>query len=242
MTRLNLSSLLLPLLLSACPGKDGLLTDHTTASAGSTSAGTTDETSTDSAGTTTADPSNSNPSFPDPGGTTLDSDPSPSSPSFPDPDGTTLDSDSSPSSPTQPTTDGTSTTDTEDGPDVPEFSSDAALYQACGPADDLITRIEIGITDAVCDATWSGVDKFTITILMSAPVAPGEYTFELPKQAEARVDNGDGTPLFAADGTVTIDTWVGNQVTGSYQIILNDNTHLDGTFTGPYCGGRTGCA
>jgi len=183
------TSILLPLLLAACPGKDGLLTDH----GGDVPSTSEADDDTESAGTTTADESSGGP--------------------------------------------------TEHAPGNALFGSDAALYNDCSPDSSQGMRVNLGITDAVCQAPWIDNDILMLNLYNVVPPAPlGEYSLDLPNQADAWLDNGDGMPRFAVEGKVIVDSWDPDDVvTGTYDIRFNDDTHLEGSFAGPYCGGDFSC-
>lgn len=236
----RLRLLLLPLLLAACPGKEGLLTDHgddsSSTSPGTDSAGTTTGASTGDIATegTTSGDVTGDATGPD-SATTSDG----STGLLETTNPTTMTTESSSTTAVETTT-GDTTLDTTTGP-TPDFSPDAALYNDCAPNDGPAFRIEIGLTSATCDAPWPTEDKFRIVLYNMAPVAPGEYLLVFPNEGDAFLDNGDGSPQFATEGKVIIDAWQDDQVTGSYDVTLDGGTHLVGSFAGPYCGGPFLC-
>ena len=233
----RLRLLLIPLLLAACPGKEGLLTDNgddsSSSSPGTDSAGTTSEATT--SGGSTTDPTTTGDATGPDSATTSDG----STGLLETTNPTTMTSESSSTTAVETTT-GDTTLDTTTGP-TPDFSPDAALYNDCAPNDGPAFRIEIGLTSATCDAPWPTEDKFRIVLHHMAPVAPGEYFLVFPNEGDAFLDNGDGSPQFATEGSVVIDSWQDDQVTGSYDLILDGITHLTGSFAGPYCGGPFLC-
>lgn len=232
----RLRLLLIPLLLAACPGKEGLLTDHddsSSSSAGTDSAGTTSEATT--SGGSTTDPTTTGDATGPDSATTSDG----STGLLETTNPTTMTTESSSTTAVETTT-GDTTLDTTTG-DTPDFSPDAALYNDCAPNDGPAFRIEIGLTSATCDAPWPTEQKLRIVVYVEPPGAPGEFPLVFPNPADAFLDEGDDTPQFATEGKVIIESWQDDEVTGSYDLILDGGAHLVGTFAGPYCGGPFNC-
>jgi hypothetical protein len=218
-------ALLIPLLLAACAGKEGLLTEHGSSSDSSSEAATDSATSTSDG--STSDGSSTGEATTGPVNTATGTSTTAGTTSV----GTTTTGET--------TTVGTTTTgDTTTGG---QFSGDAALYQDCAPTDGPAFRIEVGVTSATCDAPWPTPDMLRIVVYVAAPAAPGDYPLGFPDGGQAFLDNGDGNPEFALDGTVTIDSWQADQVSGSYDVTFEGGTHLTGEFAGPYCGGPALC-
>lgn len=235
----RLRTLLLPLLLAACTGKEGVLTE---------ASASTDGPATDSAGTTTAaatdgetgpllttdEPATEGTTGPHPN--TSNATDSTTTP-FPETSATTgIDVDVT--GPETTTIMGSTGDDTTTGNGTIGV---AALYNDCAPNDGPAFRVEIGVSEPTCGAAWEATDKLTIHIYKMAPVAPGEFKLGFPDDGDAILDTGDGSPNVATAGTLTIDSWTDDQVTGSYDLTLDDNTHLAGDFAGPYCGGPFLC-
>jgi hypothetical protein len=210
-------ALLLPLLLAACPGKDGLLTDHggddssTTDSAASTT-GTASDTGLDTGETTTTDAT------------------------------TSSNSETTVATSTGPLTTGETTGETTGGTTGGDFSGDAAIYNDCAPNDGFAFRIEVGVSSATCNALWPTADKLTIAVYVMPPAAPGKYEVVSPDLGHALLDNGDGSPQSATAGFVLIDSWQADQASGSYDLTFEGGLHLTGDFAGPYCGGPFSCS
>lgn len=243
MTTLTLvpRALLLPLLLAACTGKEGILTDD---SDDSSSSSASDSASSDSATSTTGDPTlpstttTASPSEP----VTTSSDPTvATSTTAGTSDGSST---GGPETSTSTGTGSTSTTSEGDtGVDTTTggFSGEAAVYNDCAPNDGPAFRIEIGVSLPLCDAPWPTPDHFTITVYDAPPAAPGEYPLVFPNPGDAILDNGDGSPEVAIEGKVIIETWQADEVSGSYDVLFEGGLHLSGSFTGPYCGGPFNC-
>lgn len=241
MTTLTLvpRALLLPLLLAACTGKEGILTDD---SDDSSSSSASDSASSDSATSTTGDPTlpstttTASPSEP----VTTSSDPTVATSTT----AGTSDGSSTGGPETSTSTGSTSTTSEGDtGVDTTTggFSGEAAVYNDCAPNDGPAFRIEIGVSLPLCDAPWPTPDHFTITVYDAPPAAPGEYPLVFPNPGDAILDNGDGSPEVAIEGKVIIETWQADEVSGSYDVLFEGGLHLSGSFTGPYCGGPFNC-
>lgn len=230
MTDLTFRRALLPafLLAAACGGKSGS-TDTTTDDA-TTDAATTEPTTGTPPTTTTASTSDS-------GGTTTGDASS---------DATTTigvetltSTDTSSESSTASTTSTTSTTgvDTTTGGD---FGGDAAIYNDCAPNDGPAFRVEVGLTAAMCKATWPGDEKLIIHVYTMVPAAPGEYPLVFPNAGDAQYDNGSGNLIQATEGTLVLESWA-NDVSGTYDLSFDGGLHFVGAFSGPYCAGPALC-
>lgn len=235
----RLRLLLLPLLLAACPGKEGLLTDNSddsSSSSASTDSATTSGHSTGeiateatTSGDVTGDATGPDSATTSGGSTGVVETTNP----------TTMTTESSSTTAVETTT-GDTTLDTTTGP-TPDFSPDAAVYNDCAPNDGPAFRVEIGLTSATCDAPWPTEQKLRIVVYVEPPGAPGEFPLVFPNPADAFLDEGDDTPQFATEGKVIIESWQDDEVTGSYDLILDGGAHLVGSFAGPYCGGPFNC-
>lgn len=226
-------ALLLPLLLlAACPGKDGLLTDNSSDDSGATTTATTDD-PTDSATSTTSTASDTGLLTTTATTSTTTSETTVETSTGPLTTGDTT---------TGETTGDTTTTNTTTGETTGgDFSGDAAIYNDCAPNDGPAFRIELGVISATCGALWPTADKLTISVYVAPPAAPGKYELVFPNLGDAMLDNGDGSPQFATAGFVVIDSWQADQVSGSYDLTLEGGLHLTGDFAGPYCGGPFLC-
>lgn len=111
---------------------------------------------------------------------------------------------------------------------------DAALNDACAPDDGPAVAIRPGLVAPMCEAEWSD-ESLRIVIFMAAPLAPGVY--ELGDGLGFATRQGKDDPDFVSGtaGSVTIESWDGAAVVGSYSVTFMDASVREGGFSGPYC-------
>lgn len=231
MTELTLRRALLPALLlaAACGGKPGS-TDATTDAATDTA---TTEPTTEPTTDTGTPPTTTTATTSDSGGTGDASSDATTTIGV-----ETLTSTDTGSETTTTTTDSTTGVDTTTGGD---FGGDAAIYNDCAPNDGPAFRVEVGLTAAMCKATWPGDQKLLIHVYTMVPAAPGEYPLVFPNAGDAQFDNGDGNLIQATEGTLVLESWANDVVTGTYDLTFDGGLHFVGAFSGPYCAGPALC-
>lgn len=111
---------------------------------------------------------------------------------------------------------------------------DAALGDACAPDDGPAVALRPGLVEPMCEAKWSD-ESLRIVIFMAAPLAPGVY--ELGDGLGFATRQGKDDPDFVSGiaGSVTIESWDGAAVVGSYSVTFMDASVREGGFSGPYC-------
>lgn len=205
------------LVLPACPGgkcDEGANCSEVTESTGTTDATGSTTGSTGSTGSTTDEPTGSGTESPP--GTTTD---------VPVTTGSTTD-----------TTTGSTTDDPSTTTGDPPLVGDPASYgQACAPDDGPATEFKIQLAERLCDSDWpEDVPLFRITIFEGIPQAQGDYVLD-PGWGFVYYDTGDGNPLGAKSGTLSITELTADGLRGTYDIILADDTPLVGEFDAIYC-------
>lgn len=202
------------LVLPACPGgkcDEGANCSEVTESTGTTdSTGSTTGSTTDSTGSTTDEPTGS--------GTESTS-------ATTDEPSTTTD-----------TTTGSTTDDPSTTTGDPPLVGDPASYgEACAPDDGPATEFKIQLAERLCDSDWpEDVPLFRITIFEGIPQAQGDYVLD-PGWGFVYYDTGDGNPLGAKGGTLSITELTADGLRGTYDLVLVDDTPLAGEFDAIYC-------
>lgn len=135
------------------------------------------------------------------------------------------------------------TTSTTDGDTTTggDFGGDAAIYNDCAPNDGPAFRVEIGLSTAMCKATWPGDEKLLVHVYTMVPAAPGEYPLVFPNEGDAQFDNGSGNLIQATEGTLVLESWANDVVSGTYDLHFDGGLHFVGAFAGPYCAGPALC-
>lgn len=150
---------------------------------------------------------------------------------------TTGNSSASPST-GEPETDGT-TAGTSGGLDMGGApSTDATVVGSCAPDDGPALEFRLLLAAPVCGADWSGV-TLRVMLFQGGPLAPGDYTLDGGKGFAWVQEEGQPEEV-STDGTITIDGWDGDVVTGSYSLAF-EGFVIDGEFAGPTCPGGVVC-
>ena len=109
---------------------------------------------------------------------------------------------------------------------------DATVDDSCAPDDGPALEFRLRLPAAVCGTDWSG-DVVRAMLFQGGPLAPGDY----PLGGGAGFgwwQQGDLPPESSSEGTITIDSWEGDMVTGSYTLTFAGAV-LEGEFAGPRC-------
>ncbi|MBK7825979.1 hypothetical protein [Nannocystis sp.] len=93
----------------------------------------------------------------------------------------------------------------------------------------------------MCKATWPGDEKLLIHVYTMVPAAPGEYPLVFPNEGDAQYDNGSGNLIQATEGTLVLESWANDVVSGTYDLSFDGGLHFVGAFSGPYCAGPALC-
>lgn len=127
------------------------------------------------------------------------------------------------------TADASSGDTTTGGPDIL-----STVEPACAPDDGPALAFKIDLTEAVCGAAWTE-EELTIVLFQDAPLAPGTYPLDGAMGfALLRTDEMD-EGSFGDIGGLTIDTWDGAVVRGSYDVTFMDQQARAGTFVAVFC-------
>lgn len=111
---------------------------------------------------------------------------------------------------------------------------DAALNDACAPDDGPALALRPGLIAPMCEADWSD-ESLRIVIFMAAPLGPGVYPLGEGLGFATRQGMDDPEFVSGVQGSVTIESWDGAAVVGSYSVTFMDASVREGGFSGPYC-------
>jgi hypothetical protein len=109
----------------------------------------------------------------------------------------------------------------------------AVVEDSCAPNDGAALLFRLAVTEPVCGAQDKG-EKLHIFFWEGAPLAPGSYPIT-EGMGFASYQVGNKEPINSVDGTLTIDSWVGDLVIGSYELTFVDDSVREGVFAGPFC-------
>ncbi len=116
--------------------------------------------------------------------------------------------------------------------------TDATVENRCAPDDGPALEFRLLLVAPLCQADWAG---FTLRVLLfqGGPLAPGDYALDGGKGFAWVQEDGQPEEV-SSDGTITIDGWDGDVVTGSYSLVF-EGFVIDGEFAGPHCPGGGFC-
>lgn len=115
-------------------------------------------------------------------------------------------------------------------------SADATVDDSCGPADGPALEFRLQVMEPVCGAPWPG-DVLRVTLFQGGPLAPGSYMID-GGNGFAWLQQGNQQEQTSDIGTITIESWDGELVSGSYDL---PGLGLAGSFAGPHCPGQGMC-
>lgn len=107
----------------------------------------------------------------------------------------------------------------------------AKVNNECAPDDGAALEFQIGVDMPGCDGSFVG--DLRIRVYQGAPLTPGDYPIDLANGI-AVFDDGTGEKL-SESGTLTIDGWRGSEVSGSYQVVFQDQSVAAGLFVAEHC-------
>lgn len=114
-----------------------------------------------------------------------------------------------------------------------EPAGSAIVENDCAPNDGAALQFKMEVTEPVCGAALAG-EMLRVMLWQGGPLAPGVYP--VGEQAGfATYQVGNNEPTNSVDGTLTIDSWEGDLVVGSYDLTFVDNSVRQGVFAGPFC-------
>lgn len=120
---------------------------------------------------------------------------------------------------------------------------DATVTPDCAPDDGSAYSFDIGLDDGACDAVPTGSWLRVVLWANLDPMAGSSWDLD-PASGLAQVQLfvGDGsTWLTQTGGTFTVDTWTSDGATGSFDVFLEDGTHLTDEFDALYCDAAPMC-
>lgn len=117
-------------------------------------------------------------------------------------------------------------------------TGDATVDDSCAPNDGPALEFRLELSAPMCGATWSG-DVLRVMLYQGGPLAPGVYM--LAGNGFASLEQGGQPPVTSESGTITIDAWAGDMVSGSYMLPGLTPEVIAGSFAGPHCPGGGLC-
>jgi hypothetical protein len=107
----------------------------------------------------------------------------------------------------------------------------AKVNDECAPDDGAALEFQIGVDMPGCGGSFVG--DLRIRVYQGAPLVPGDYPIDLANGI-AVFNDGSGE-LLSESGTLTIDGWRGSEVSGSYQVVFEDQSVAAGLFVAEHC-------
>lgn len=116
---------------------------------------------------------------------------------------------------------------------------DATVEDSCAPNDGPALEFHFLLAAPMCGAAWADL-AVRVNLFQGGPLAPGSYS--LGGAGFATAQSGDKPLVMTTSGTVVIDAWDGDVVSGSYELDFVDAGFvLSGDFVGPHCAGGGLC-
>lgn len=115
---------------------------------------------------------------------------------------------------------------------------ESRTIRSCAPDDGPALSVEIGLASKTCGSPAGG--PLLRIIFYTHIDNPAGNVFDLaPSAGEAQaIYNPGGDPsniIGSASGALSVDTWDMAAAKGSYDVVMNDGTHLAGTFDAIAC-------
>lgn len=109
----------------------------------------------------------------------------------------------------------------------------AIVENSCAPDDGPALEFKLEIEAPVCGAQPVG-EKLRLLLWQGGPLPAGVYPVG-EQTGFATYQVGNNEPVNSVAGTLTIESWVGDVVVGSYDLTFVDDSARQGAFTGPFC-------
>lgn len=109
----------------------------------------------------------------------------------------------------------------------------------CAPDDGAALEFKLEVEAPVCGTQLAG-EGLRIFLWQGGPLPAGVYPIG-EQTGFATYQIGNDEPTNSVDGTLTIESWVGDLVVGSYDLTFIDNSVRQGDFVGPFCMVDTFC-
>lgn len=123
-----------------------------------------------------------------------------------------------------------SSTDTGGG------QGEASKYgEACAPDDGPAVEFQIGLDVRACTGVFpEDAPLFRIVLFQGVDLPLGEHVLD-GGLGFAYLDKGDGMPVTGMVGNITVTAKTSDGLLGTYDVTLDDDTHLSGTLDALYC-------
>ncbi len=112
-----------------------------------------------------------------------------------------------------------------------EEAWNAKVERACAPDDGPAVEFHFDHNELMCGMPWADLEV-RVALFQPWPLAPGSYSIA-GGNGSALLNQGN-QPEWSEIGTINIDAWEGDTVSGSYSLQFADLV-LEGEFTGPFC-------
>ena len=125
-----------------------------------------------------------------------------------------------------------------DGPPGPSH-----VEVVCGPTDGYALRFGVGLAEEGCGSGFGDAGHIRITLYEtgSEPLEVGVFTFVEATGSVWYAGEGSGAEEAGRAGSVTVESWDADVVTGSYAVSLDSGYTVAGRFTGPFCASAPRC-
>ncbi len=117
--------------------------------------------------------------------------------------------------------------------------TDAVVQNDCAPNDGPALQFQLEVETDACGTDVTG-DQLRLMLWEGGPLAPGDYVIS-QQTGIATFQVGNDEPVVSTSGTLTISSWDGDLVTGSYDLTFADKSTRTGGFAGPFCLVMIGC-
>jgi hypothetical protein len=117
---------------------------------------------------------------------------------------------------------------------------DATVEDSCAPNDGPALEFHFLLAAPMCGAAWADL-AVRVNLFQGGPLAPGSYSLA-GGAGFATAQSGNKPLVMTTSGTVVIDAWDGDVVSGSYELDFVDAGFvISGDFVGPHCAGGGLC-
>lgn len=121
-------------------------------------------------------------------------------------------------------------TDTGGDPGAP-----STYGEACAPDDGPAVEFKIGLDVRACTGVFpDGAPIFRIVLFQGVDLPVGEHKLD-GGFGFAYLDKGDGMPVNGMTGSLIVSAKTADGLVGTYDVTLDDTTHLSGGFDALYC-------
>ncbi len=113
----------------------------------------------------------------------------------------------------------------------------------CGPTDGYALRFLVGLAEEGCGSGFGDAGHIRITLYETGgdPLDPGDFTFVEATGSVWYAGEGSGAEEAGREGSVTVESWDADAVTGRYSVGLDSGYTVVGSFSGPFCDSDPRC-